>query len=99
MQLLQRYGRAFPTAYREAFSGAVALYDIARIEEVRGGATPLALTLYKPVEAEPNELHFKIYRQGGPPPPSDVLPLLEDPRPQVLGEEPPPGAPPAGAAP
>ncbi len=48
LALLKRYGRAFPTAYKERFSAAVALYDIERIEEVRAGKTPLALTLYKP---------------------------------------------------
>jgi glutamate dehydrogenase len=88
LALLQRYGRAFPTAYREAFSGAAALYDIARIEEVRGGATPLALTLYKPVEAEAHELHFKIYRAAEPVPLSDVLPILEDLGLKVISEEP-----------
>jgi glutamate dehydrogenase len=88
LALLQRYGRAFPTAYREAFSAAVALYDIARIEEVRGGSTPLALTLYKPIEAEAHELHFKIYRQAEPVPLSDVLPMLENLGLKVLSEEP-----------
>src|SRR5215469_1535561 len=88
MALLQRYGKAFPTAYREAFSGAVALYDIARIEEVRAGQTPLALTLYKPVEAEPHELRFKIYRATEPVPLSDVLPMLENLGLKVISEEP-----------
>ncbi|HKX10586.1 MAG TPA: NAD-glutamate dehydrogenase domain-containing protein, partial [Stellaceae bacterium] len=88
MQLLQRYGRAFPTSYRERFSGAVALYDIARIEEVRGGETPLALTLYKPVEAEAHELRFKIYRQSEPVALSDVLPMLENLGLKVISEEP-----------
>ncbi|HKF71721.1 MAG TPA: NAD-glutamate dehydrogenase [Stellaceae bacterium] len=88
MALLQRYGKAFPTAYREAFSGAVALYDIARIEEVRAGQTPLALTLYKPVEAEPHELRFKIYRAAEPVPLSDVLPMLENLGLKVISEEP-----------
>jgi glutamate dehydrogenase len=88
LALLQRYGRAFPTAYRETFSGAVALYDIARIEEVRGSQTPLALTLYKPVEAEPHELRFKIYRAAEPVPLSDVLPMLENLGLKVISEEP-----------
>ena len=88
LALLRRYGRAFPTSYRERFSGAVALYDIARIEEVRGGQTPLALTLYKPVEAEANELRFKIYRAAEPVPLSDVLPILENLGLKVISEEP-----------
>ena len=64
LALLKRHGRAFPTAYKERFSAAVALYDIERIEEVRAGKTPLALTLYKPIEAAAEELRFKIYRRG-----------------------------------
>jgi glutamate dehydrogenase len=97
--LLQRYGRAFPTAYRETFSGAVALYDIARIEEVRTGATPLAVTLYKPVEADAHELRFKIYHAAAPVPLSDVLPMLENLGLKVVSEEPYRVAPAGEAAP
>src|SRR5262249_23171264 len=46
LKLLERYGNAFPTAYRERMGAAAGLYDIERIEEVREGA-PLAMTLYR----------------------------------------------------
>ncbi|MGE5201892.1 MAG: NAD-glutamate dehydrogenase, partial [Acidobacteriota bacterium] len=85
--LFRRYATAFPTAYRERFSAAVAHYDIERIEEVRAG-TPLALTLYKPVEAERQELRFKIYRKSDPVALSDVLPMLEHLGLRVVSEEP-----------
>ncbi len=88
LALLKRYGRAFPTAYKERFAAAVALYDIERIEEVRAGKTPLALTLYKPIEAEATELRFKIYRRGAPAALSDVLPMLEQLDLKVISEEP-----------
>jgi glutamate dehydrogenase len=74
--LLKRYGEAFPTDYRERFSAAAAVYDIERLEELAKGA-PIAVTLYRPLEAEARELRFKIYRQGAPVPLSDVLPVLE----------------------
>jgi len=85
--LFRCYGGAFPTSYRERYSAAAALYDIARIEEVRAG-TPLALTLYKPVEAEGHELGFKIYRKAEAVALSDVLPVLEHMGLRVISEEP-----------
>ncbi|HUN45996.1 MAG TPA: NAD-glutamate dehydrogenase domain-containing protein, partial [Stellaceae bacterium] len=88
LALLKRYGGAFPTAYKERFAAAVALYDIERLEEVRAGTTPLALTLYKPIEAEAEELRFKIYGRGAPAALSDVLPMLEQLGLKVISEEP-----------
>ena len=88
LALLKRYVAGFPTAYKERFSATVALYDIERVEEVRAGKTPLALTLYKPIEAEAQELRFKIYRRGKPAALSDVLPILEQLDLRVISEEP-----------
>ena len=88
LTLLNRYGAAFPTAYRERFSAAAACADIAQIETVRGATTALALNLYKPLEAEPNELGCKVYRARKPIPLSDVLPMLENLGLKVLSEEP-----------
>jgi glutamate dehydrogenase len=85
--LLKRYGEAFPTDYRERFTAAAAVYDIERLEELAGGA-PIAVTLYRPLEAEAGELRFKIYRQGAPVPLSDVLPVLEHLGLRVIAEMP-----------
>jgi glutamate dehydrogenase len=74
--LLQRYGDAFPVAYRERFSAAAAVGDVERFEGLRRGAT-IGVTLYRTLEAEAAELRFKIYRAGSPLPLSDVLPVLE----------------------
>jgi len=71
-----RYGDAFPSSYRERFAPAAAVADIRRIEEVRGGAG-LALSLYRPPEAESGELRFKVCRAGSPCALADVLPMLE----------------------
>ncbi|MGH7089620.1 MAG: NAD-glutamate dehydrogenase, partial [Stellaceae bacterium] len=74
--LFARYGAAFPAGYRERFVPAAAVHDIERIEAVRGGAA-IALTLHRPLEAEPHELRFKIYRRAAPVALSDILPMLE----------------------
>jgi glutamate dehydrogenase len=85
--LLRRYAEAFPTGYRERFPAAAAVYDIERLEELAQGA-PIAVTLYRPLEAESRELRFKIYRQGAPVPLSDVLPVLEHLGLRVIAEIP-----------
>jgi glutamate dehydrogenase len=77
LALAARYAAAFPSSYRERYSAATAIADIARIEEVRKGL-PLALSLYRPPEAEPGELRFRICRAGAPCALADVLPMLED---------------------
>jgi glutamate dehydrogenase len=78
LALYARYAEAFPAAYRERFAAAVAVEDIALLERARAPAGDgLALTLYRPVEAAPEELGFKIFHRGSPLALSDVLPMLE----------------------
>jgi glutamate dehydrogenase len=96
LALLRRWGEAFPTAYRERFLAAAGVYDIERLEELREGA-PIAVTLYRTLEADASELRFKIYRPGAPVPLSDVLPILEHLGLKVITETPYAVAP-AGAA-
>jgi glutamate dehydrogenase len=74
--LFERYGEAFPVGYRESTAAETAVYDIGRIEEVTAGGG-MAITLYRPLEAEAHEVRFKIYHRGAPVPLSDMLPLLE----------------------
>jgi glutamate dehydrogenase len=98
LALLRRYADAFPTAYRERFAAVGAVYDLERLEEVAAGA-PIAVTLYRPLEADASELRFKIYRRGAPVPLSDVLPVIEHLGLRVIAEIPysvtPADAPPA----
>ncbi|WP_448190284.1 NAD-glutamate dehydrogenase [Azospirillum sp. sgz301742] len=85
--LLERYTQAFPTSYREAFAAEAAVHDIERIEAaVQHGR--MGINLYRPLEAEPAELHFKIYHEGNPVPLSDVLPMLEHMDLKVITEQP-----------
>ncbi|HXP30608.1 MAG TPA: NAD-glutamate dehydrogenase [Stellaceae bacterium] len=85
--LARRYGAAFPTDYQERFAITTALYDIARIEEVRQGLR-LGMTLDGPPEAGPQDLRFKIYHAAAPVALSDILPMLEHMGLKVIAEMP-----------
>lgn len=74
--LLRRYAEAFPAGYREETAPAAAIVDIERIEEIDEDGE-IGLHLFRPLEAAPNELRFKLYHRGTPVPLSDVLPMLE----------------------
>ncbi|MDZ4738026.1 MAG: NAD-glutamate dehydrogenase [Rhodospirillaceae bacterium] len=87
LQLLQRYGNAFPVAYRDRFSARAAVLDIDRIEQAIAGGT-VALNLYRPIEAAPDELRFKIYNAGDQLALSEILPMLEHMGLRVIGEVP-----------
>ncbi len=76
LRLLGRYGNAFAAGYAERFNAETAVYDIERIEDVRS-SNRIVVNLYRPLEANENELRFKIYHLGRPIPLSDVLPMLE----------------------
>jgi glutamate dehydrogenase len=100
LALYARYAEAFPAAYRERFAAAVAVEDIALLERARAPeGEGLALTLYRPVEAAPEELGFKIFHRGSPLALSDVLPMLERMGARAISEMPfPVAAGDAGAA-
>jgi glutamate dehydrogenase len=86
-QLFKKYGESFPTGYREIYSAQTAVFDIAHIEEsFESGA--LGMNLYRPIEAEEDELSFKIYNVGAPIALSDILPRLENMGLKVVREVP-----------
>ena len=86
LRLLQRYAQAFPANYIENFNEQTAVFDIARIEQALGG--DLAMNLYRPIEAEEDELRFKVYVNAAPVPLSDILPMLENMGLKVMSEIP-----------
>jgi glutamate dehydrogenase len=96
--LFERYGEAFPGAYRDDFSARQAVLDINRLERL-DPAGDLGMSLYLPLEAESGTLRFKLLRSGAPVLLSDVLPLLENMGVRVVDERPyeirPSGQPPA----
>jgi glutamate dehydrogenase len=85
--LYQRYGDAFPPAYRDDFAPHGALADIERIERLDPDGD-LDVSLYLPLESPAGHLAFKLLRSGQPILLSDVLPLLENMGARVTDERP-----------
>jgi len=86
-ELYRRFGGAFPAAYREDVPARNAVPDCEMLAKVAAGAG-LALNLYKPLEAPPGTLRFKLFHRGGPVTLSDSLPMLERMGLRVLEERP-----------
>ncbi|MDM8560103.1 NAD-glutamate dehydrogenase [Candidatus Parabeggiatoa sp. HSG14] len=84
-RLFSRYEDAFSVAYREDFSPHYTIYDIDKIEKLskEGG---LAMSLYRPIEAEDNSLRFKLFHPQSHLELSKVLPMLENMGVTVLSE-------------
>jgi len=95
--LFARYAEAFPAAYREDFPARGAVYDVQRLEQLAAGQ-PLAMSLYRPLEAPGGTLRFKLFWSQRPLPLSQVVPMLEAMGVQVV-EERPYGVRPSGMAP
>jgi glutamate dehydrogenase len=87
VELHDRYTDAFPAAYQQDTSAAAAVVDIRRMEGL-GGGDDLAMHLYRPLEAAPGTLRFKLFRHGQSVTLSDVLPLLENMGVHVVDERP-----------
>ena len=86
-ELYRLFGAAFPAAYREDVPARNAVPDCAMLAKVAGGGG-LALNLYRPLEAPPGMLRFKLFHKGGPVTLSDSLPMLERMGLRVLEERP-----------
>ncbi|ACJ00077.1 NAD-glutamate dehydrogenase [Rhodospirillum centenum] len=85
IQLCRRYAPLLPASYRETYTAAEAVADIERFERVMAGV-PVALNLYRPVAAEPDELCFKVFQRDTPVELSRILPVLEDLGLRILAE-------------
>jgi glutamate dehydrogenase len=85
--LFQKYGDAFPGAYRDDFPARQAVLDVNRIEKL-GPDGDLAMSLYLPHASAHDHLAFKLLRAGQPIVLSDVLPLLEKMGVKVTDERP-----------
>ncbi len=86
-ELYRLFGAAFPAAYREDVPARNAVPDCEMLAKVAAGGG-LALNLYKPLEAPPGMLRFKLFHKGGPVTLSDSLPMLERMGLRVLEERP-----------
>ncbi|HEY6737910.1 MAG TPA: NAD-glutamate dehydrogenase [Actinopolymorphaceae bacterium] len=86
-RLRAKYADGFPAAYREDFTARTAVSDLRRLEELPSDGS-IALSLYEPVDAAPNERRFKIYRRGTSLSLSDILPRLARMGVEVVDERP-----------
>ncbi len=86
-ELFKQFGRAFPAGYREDYSARSAVPDIASMAPLTA-EQPLAMSLYRPLEAAPGVLRFKLYHRGASVALSDSLPMLEHMGLKVLDERP-----------
>ncbi|MCW5630659.1 MAG: NAD-glutamate dehydrogenase [Rhodoferax sp.] len=84
--LANRFAAAFPLAYREHFSAAVAAEDAGMLVGLTP-EEPLVVRLYRPLNAPAGLLRFKIYNTSKVAL-SDSLPLLENMGARVLDEHP-----------
>ncbi len=84
--LLDRFGSAFPTGYRETMRAEVAVGDIERVEALVDDRPDTEL--YRPPGRPPNEIRWKVYRRGQPIPLSRLVPLFEHLGLQVVDERP-----------
>ncbi len=85
--LFQVYGEAFPAGYCEDFPARSAVRDIEHMEHL-DEQHELRLSLYTPLEANPGQLRFKIFRYARPLPLSQALPMLENMGVEVEDERP-----------
>jgi glutamate dehydrogenase len=86
LRLAHRFANSFPTAYREDFSAPVAAED-AQVLAALTADSPLAVKLYRPLDAGAGQLRFKIYNTAKVAL-SDSLPVLECMGARVLDEHP-----------
>jgi glutamate dehydrogenase len=84
--LANRFAGAFPTAYREDFSAGVAAEDADQLAGLTE-QSPLAVRLYRPLDAPPGLLRFKMYNKSKVAL-SDSLPVLENMGARVFDEHP-----------
>jgi len=86
-ELARRFGAAFPAAYREDVPARNAVPDMEMADRVLATGS-LGMSLYRPLEAAPGTLRFKLFHVGNPVPLSDSLPMLERMGLRVLEERP-----------
>ncbi|HEX6974958.1 MAG TPA: NAD-glutamate dehydrogenase domain-containing protein, partial [Vicinamibacterales bacterium] len=82
-----QFASAFPAGYREEFSARAAVPHIEMMAALTE-AEPLAMSLYRPLEASPGTVRFQLLHRGRAVTLSDSLPMLEHMGLRVLDEHP-----------
>ncbi|MEV4146238.1 NAD-glutamate dehydrogenase [Amycolatopsis sp. NPDC049691] len=83
----QRFASVFPEGYKEDFSAREALADLRALDSLTDEGD-LALSFYRPSDAEPGERRFKLYLRGEGVTLSKVLPVLQAMGVEVVDERP-----------
>ena len=86
-EMLRRFGSAFPASYRAEFAARAAVPDIEMMAGL-SDARPIAMMLYRPLEAAADTLRLKLLRSGAALTLSGSLPMLEHMGLKVLDERP-----------
>jgi glutamate dehydrogenase len=86
-EMLRRFGNAFPASYRAEFAARAAVPDIEMMAGL-SDAEPIAMMLYRPLEAPADTLRLKLLRTGAALTLSGSLPMLEHMGLKVLDERP-----------
>ncbi|WP_432695411.1 NAD-glutamate dehydrogenase [Marinobacterium sp. YM272] len=85
--LANSYRNAFPSAYREHFAPASAVFDIDHIEELDQGKS-ISMSFYRQIEQSREMMRFKLFNRNEPLVLSDIIPVLENLGMRVVGEHP-----------
>ncbi len=87
LELLRRFGRAFPLSYQGDVAPHVASFDVMAAARLRN-VSDLQMSLYKPRRRLKGILRFKLFKYDQPIPLSDVLPMLENLGMRIVSERP-----------
>ena len=87
LELLRRFGDAFPLSYQGDVAPHVASFDVLAAASLRN-VEDLQMSLYKPRKRARGILRFKLFKYSDPIPLSDVLPMLENLGMRIVSERP-----------
>ena len=87
LELLRRFGNAFPLSYQGDVAPHVASFDVLTAASLRN-VEDLQMSLYKPKRRVQGILRFKLFKYNDPIPLSDVLPMLENLGMRIVSERP-----------
>ena len=87
LELLRRFGDAFPLSYQGDVAPHVASFDVFTAARLRN-VEDLQMSLYKPRRRQQGILRFKLFKYNEPVPLSDVLPMLENLGMRIVSERP-----------
>ncbi len=87
LELLRRFGDAFPLSYQGDVAPHVASFDVLTAASLRN-VEDLQMSLYKPKRRVQGILRFKLFKYQEPIPLSDVLPMLENLGMRIVSERP-----------